>query len=366
MKVPMIDLQRQYDAIKGEIDSAMRNVLESGQYIMGKEVELFEREIDDYMGLKPGSSIGCASGSDALLLALMAIGVKEGDEVITTPFTFFATAGSIVRLGAVPVFVDIGDDYNIDVEKVMDKITDKTKAVISVSLYGNPASLLRLREICDEHGIMLIDDAAQAIGAKINNVHISHYTDISTYSFYPTKNLGAYGDGGMLIVNDKALADKVRMLRVHGAIKKYTHKIIGVNSRLDTIQAAILRVKLPNLDEWIFRRREIASEYDKRLSSVKTPIVHDTNYHVYHQYTIMSDDRDRLMENLKNNQIESQVYYPIALHLQECFSYLGYNKGDFPIAEMASEKALSIPINETMSDEEIEYVIKTINSFAGL
>ena len=363
MKVPMIDLQKQYSMIKEEIDSSIQRVLDSGHFIMGEEVKKFEEEMDLYLKVRKGSSITCASGSDALLLALMAIDVREGDEIITTPFTFFATAGSIARLGAKPVFCDIDESFNLDYRLVESKITEKTKAILTVSLYGNPSYLKELREICKKHNLILIDDAAQSIGAKIDNIPICNYADFSTYSFFPTKNLGAYGDAGMLVVNNEELEKKVRMLRVHGAKKKYIHSVIGLNSRLDTLQAAILRAKLTYLDKWIERRRQIAEIYDKNLKGVKTPQVHKNNYHVYHQYTLMCDNRDELMTYLKEKGIETQVYYPLPLHLQDCFQYLGYKKGDFSNAELTAEKALSIPINEMMKDEQVEYVIQTINSF---
>jgi dTDP-4-amino-4,6-dideoxygalactose transaminase len=364
MRVRMISLSEQYNSIRNDIDSAVQKVLSSGNFIMGEVVGLFEREMDNYFGIKEGSCITCASGSDSLLLALMAIGAKEGDEIITTPFTFFATAGAIARLGAKPVFVDIGNDYNIDASKIKEKINSRTIAVITVSLYGNPAQLMEIKRICDENGIILIDDAAQSIGAKIEGKHIANYSHISTYSFFPTKNLGAYGDAGMVVAKDDGIQRKIRMLRIHGAESKYIHSLIGINSRMDTIQAAILKAKLHYLDEWISRRREIAAKYDSELKGVKTPVVLDGHYHVYHQYTIMSAKRDELMDYLKGKGIESQVYYPLPLHLQECFSYLGYKQCDFPFSEAAADKALSIPINEMLTDEQVEYVIDAINGFS--
>jgi dTDP-4-amino-4,6-dideoxygalactose transaminase len=296
----------------------------------------------------------------------MALDIKKDDEIITTPFTFFATAGAIKRIGAKPVFVDITlDDFNIDIEKITKKITSKTKAIISVDLFGLPAKHNQIRKICDENNLYFIDDACQAIGSKINGNKIGNIADFTCFSFFPTKNLGAYGDAGMLLVKDELLAKKVKKLRVHGAYKKYHHEYLGINSRLDSLQAGILNVKLNYLDEWIKKRQENAKLYDQLLNdNIKKPnqFISDRTG-VYHQYSILLEKRDELKEYLKKKGVQTAIYYPLPLHLQEVFKDLGYLVGDFPNSEYASKHILSLPVHENLEKEEIEYICDVINEF---
>ena len=362
MEVPILDLKKQYLDLKEEIDSAIGRVLESGYFILGKEVKKFEKNIQEY--LQNGyDCIGVASGSDALLLSLMALNIKRGDEIITTPFSFFATVGCISRLSAKPVFVDINDNFNLDVNKIESKITDKTKAIIIVDLYGDPSDQLKLKEICEKHDLFLIDDACQAIGSLIDDKKIGNIADFTCFSFFSTKNLGAYGDAGLVVVKDNDMAKKIRILRKHGATAKYVHDHVGINSRLDEIQAAILNVKLKHLDSWIEKRIENAEMYSELSSFVKIPKVDDHKKHVFHQYTILADNRNELQKYLKEKGIQSVVYYPVSLHLQKCFSDLGYKEGDFPNAEYASKHVLSLPIHENLKKEQIKYVIDCIKEF---
>ncbi len=368
MEVKLLDLRKQYLAIKNEIDDAIHKVLNSGNFILGSEVKTFENNLKNYLDFD-GDVIGVASGSDALLLSLMAIGVEEGDEVITTPFTFFATAGAVARLNAKPVFVDISlDDFNIDVSKIEEKISTHTKAIITVDLFGNPSNLTKLRELCDKYNIFLIDDACQAIGSEIEGKKVGNFADFTCFSFFPTKNLGAYGDGGAVLVKNPKLAQKVRELRVHGSYKKYYYEYVGLNSRLDEIQAAILNVKLNYLDDWISKRIQNANEYNNaflEISQISVPLVKSNIKHVFHQYSILVERRDELKTFLKNNGVQTSIYYPLPLHLQKAFSYLGYKEGDFPNSEYASEHILSLPVHENLTREEINFVISTIKLFYG-
>jgi dTDP-4-amino-4,6-dideoxygalactose transaminase len=361
MEIKSLDLKKQYNSIKEEIDKAIFDCINSSSFILGDGVKNFEKQLGDYISVKFNKVIGCANGSDALLLSLMAIGVGIGDEVITTPFTFFATAGSIARLGAKPVFVDIKEDFNINEDLIENKITSKTKAIISVDLYGLPCNQIKIKEICSKNKIFYISDSAQSIGSFIDNKKIGTIADFTTFSFFPTKNLGCYGDGGCVISLNDAHADKIRKLRVHGASKKYHHEFVGINSRLDALQTGILSVKLKYLDKWIKRKKEIALIYYKGLKNVKLP--KSNKGHVYHQYTIISEKRDKLQKFLQEKGVMTTIYYPLPLHLQECFKDLGYKKGDFPISEEFADKVLSLPIHESLTDEEVEYVIKKVNEF---
>ena len=365
MKVPLLDLSRQYKVIKTEVNEAIQKVLDHGMFIMGPEVKELESELAAYCDTKHG--IGVASGTDALLLSLRALGVGPGHEVITSTFTFFATAGVISRLGAKPVFVDIDPKtFNIDVEQVSAAITDKTKAVIPVHLYGQIAEMDEICQIAEKRGIPIVEDAAQAIGAKYKNRKAGSFGKTACYSFFPSKNLGAYGDGGLITTNDDSLADLLKKLRVHGAKPKYFHSTVGYNSRLDTIQAAALMVKLKHLPSWHEARRDKAARYDQMLSDVeqvRTPYVRDYNYHIYHQYTLIVENRDELKNFLKGREIGLDTYYPLPLHLQECYNDLGYKKGDLPVAEELAEKVISLPIFPELADDEQQFVIDAIKEF---
>jgi len=361
MNVAFLDLKRQYSSIKEELDQAVFSVLSHAKFIMGPEVKAFEDKVAEYCGTK--FAIGVASGTDALLLSLRACGVGPGDEVITTGFSFFATAGVITRLGAVPVYVDIDPDtYNMAPEQIEKKITAKTKAIMPVHLYGQCADMDPITAIAKKHNLKVVEDAAQAIGSKYKEKKAGSLSDFGCFSFFPSKNLGAAGDGGMVVTNDPKMADMIRMLRIHGAKPKYYHSIVGYNSRLDTIQAAILSVKLRYLDGWTEKRREHAEVYNKAFKglNVITPKEEESNYHIYHQYTIAVKNRERLREVLKENQIGHDVYYPVPLHLQECYKFLGYKEGDLPVTETKAKEIISIPIYPELTAEEQNFVIETI------
>lgn len=361
MQVPFLDLKRQYSAIKEEIDQAVFNVLSHTRFIMGPEVKTLEEQVAKYCGAK--FAMGVASGTDALLLSLRACGVGLGDEVITTGFSFFATAGVMTRLGAIPVFVDIDPNtYNIDPKLIEEKITSKTKAIMPVHLYGQCADMDPIMEISNKHNLKVVEDAAQAIGAQYKGKKAGTMGHFGCFSFFPSKNLGAAGDGGMVVTDDSEMAELVRMLRVHGAKPKYYHTIVGCNSRLDTIQAAILSVKLKYLDEWTNKRREHAKVYNDAFkdTDIITPKEEVFNYHIYHQYTITVKSRDKLREILKEKQIGHDVYYPVPLHLQECYKHLGYKEGDLPVVEQKGREVISIPIYPELTPEEQNFVIQTI------
>jgi dTDP-4-amino-4,6-dideoxygalactose transaminase len=363
MNVAFLDLKRQYASIKDEVDQAVFGVLSHAKFIMGPEVKTFEEQVAQYCGAK--SAVGVASGTDALLLSLRACGVGPGDEVITTGFTFFATAGVISRLGAIPVYVDIDPDtYNIDPLQIQKKITAKTKAIMPVHLYGQCADMDPIMEVANKHKLMVVEDAAQAIGAEYKGKKAGTIGHFGCFSFFPSKNLGAAGDGGMIVTNNPKMDELLRMLRVHGAKPKYYHSLVGYNSRLDTLQAAILSVKLKYLDRWTQKRREHAEAYNRAFenSSITTPKEEDFNYHIYHQYTIAVKSRDKLREILKEKQIGHDVYYPVPLHLQECYKHLGYKEGDLPVTEQKSREVISIPIYPEMTVEEQNYVIDTVKT----
>jgi dTDP-4-amino-4,6-dideoxygalactose transaminase len=364
MKVPFLDLKRQYSAIKKEMDEAVFSVLSNTQFILGPEVKDFEEKVTAYCGTK--FAIGVASGTDALLLSLRACGVKPGDEVITTTFSFFATAGVISRLGAIPVFVDIDPaTYNIDPGQIEKKISPKTQAIMPVHLFGQCADMDPIMGLAKKHNLKVVEDAAQAIGAEYKERKAGAIGDFGCFSFFPSKNLGGAGDGGMVITNDPDMAEMVRILRVHGSKPKYYHSTIGYNSRLDTLQAAILDVKLKYLDEWSKKRREHAKVYSSAFKDLDmvTPKEKSFNYHIYNQYTIVVKNRDELRNYLKEKQIGHDTYYPIPLHLQECYRFLGYKKGDLPVSEKKAEEVVSIPIYPELTEEEQEYVISTIKEF---
>lgn len=361
MSIPMADLKAQYRALEPEIKSALLDVLEKGQFILGENVSSLETEIAEMCGAKYGISV--ASGTDAITIALAALGIGPGDEVITTPFTFVATTESIVLVGARPVYVDIDPaTYNIDPSAVEKAITPKTKALLPVHLYGQCAQMDELLAIAEKHGLAVICDGAQAIGSKYKGKPIGQLGHAATLSFFPTKNLGAYGDGGMMLTNDDAVAEKARSLRFHGMSSSYEYRHIGYCSRLDEIQAAILRVKLPYLTAWNEARRNNAAKYSKVLtgSPIIPPIELPENYHIYHQYTARCANREVVQSKLKNAGVASAVYYPSPLHVQQAYSYLGYKLGDFPEAEKASKEVFSIPVHPNLSDEQVQTVIDAL------
>ena len=391
MKVPLLDLKAQYVTIQNELEAAALKTLRDGKYILGPEVGELECALAGYTGAK--HVIGCASGSDALLLALMALNIGPGDEVITTPHTFFATVGAIARLGAKTVFVDIDPvTFNINVQGLQSKVSSRTKAIIPVHLFGQCADLDPILAL----GIPVIEDAAQAIGAKYRTKTLDHGSltidkglrssvsslqsppvgdnwrsagtlgAIGTFSFFPSKNLGGAGDGGAISTNDDALAEKLRILRVHGSKPKYYHQVLGVNSRLDTLQAAILLVKLKYLNEWHESRRRNAARYDqllKGIAGLQPPIASPDCYHIYNQYTIRTSRREALREHLGKAEIGTEIYYPVPMHLQKCFADLGYKAGDFPETERAAAESLSLPIYPELTAQQLEYVAASIKEF---
>jgi dTDP-4-amino-4,6-dideoxygalactose transaminase len=369
MNIPLINLKAQFTPLRAEMLSSLERILDSQQFVLGPEVKALEEEVARYSNVK--HAIGCASGSDALLLALMALDVKADDEVITVPFTFFATGGAIARLGARPVFVDIDPrTYTVDPNLIEAAITPRTRAIIPVHMYGLCADMDPILEISERRGIPIIEDAAQAIGAEDRGRRAGSMGRIGCYSFYPTKNLGAAGDAGMITTNDDGLDERLRALRVHGGLTEYLHKEVGINGRLDGFQAAVLRVKLPHLDDWARTRREKALRYNQLFAAanlpfqVTTPYVPEHEEHVYHVYNVrVSTDRDALMEHLGKCGVGTKVYYPVPLHLQECFRYLGYKEGDFPASEQAARETFALPVYPEITDEEQRYVVDCFKSF---
>ncbi len=364
MQVPLLDLTRQYRSIKSEIDQAVMDVLEHTKFIMGPEVLAFENDVANYCGTKYG--VGVASGTDALLIALRACGVKMGDEVITSTFSFFASAGVISRLGARPVFVDIEPQtWNLNPALLEDAISDKTKAIMPVHIFGQCADMDPILEIARKNDIFVVEDAAQAIGAKYKDRMAGSMGDFGCFSYFPSKNLGAAGDAGMIVSDFQDKQTFMKSLRDHGANPKYYHAYVGYNSRLDTIQAAILAVKLRYLEEWTEARRRNATFYNKAFESlpIKTPFERNDCKHIYNQYTIETDRRDELIEHLNKNQIGCAIYYPLPLHAQECYSYLGYKDGDYPVATRAAKSVVSIPIFPDLTADERDYVAEKISEF---
>jgi len=367
MRVPVLDLKAQYAAIRDEVMQAIGEVCEGQIFALGPAVAEFEKNIAAYC--KSKHAIGVSSGTDALLVSLMALGVKSGDEVITTPFSFFATAGCVVRVGARPVFVDVEpDSYNIDTDAIEEKITEKTRAIIPVHLFGQLARMEAIMEIAERHNLAVIEDAAQAIGASRNGTLAGNFGDCGCFSFYPTKNLGGFGDGGLVTTNSDSLAEDIRTLRDHGQKPRYFYKVIGGNFRLDGIQGAVLNVKLKYLDDWNEKRRQNAALYDDLFagSPVGTPVIDPGNVSIYHQYTVTVPERDKLQKYLADNDIGSAVFYPKPLHLQDCFKQLGYKQGDMPVAERLCNEVLSLPVYPELSRREIEYVAGTILKFYGI
>jgi dTDP-4-amino-4,6-dideoxygalactose transaminase len=369
MRVPLLDLTIQNGLLRAEIEAALGRVLDTNAFILGDEVAELEKELAAYCGVD--HAIGCASGSDALLLAMMAYDIGPGDEVITTPYSFFATVSAITRLGATPVFADIDPKtFNIDVDLVEEKITERTKAIQPVHLFGQCAEMARLENIAAEYGIPLIEDAAQAIGAEENGHRAGSMSAIGCFSFYPSKNLGGMGDGGFMTTSDDSIAEKLRALRVHGSKERYHHKWVGLNSRLDGFQGAVLRVKLPHLDEWSDRRKSNADRYRKLIQEagldefVVVPFERKGCRHIYNQFVIrVPGHRDDLRSYLTENGIGTDIYYPIPLHLQECFRFLGYKEGDLPEAERAAAESLALPIFPELTEGQQELVVNTIADY---
>ena len=387
MKVPLLDLKPQYRALKAELDSAILRVSESQHFILGPEVKALEAATAAYSGCKFG--IGLSSGTDALLIALMALDIGTGDEVITSPYTFFATAGTIARAGARPVFVDIEPGtFNIDpaeIEKFIGRCETRdgklvnratggrVRALMPVHLYGQVADMTRIMEIARRHGLSVIEDAAQAIGAEdAQGRRACSLGDIGCLSFFPTKNLGAFGDAGACVTNDEALAAKMMKLRVHGMEPKYYHELIGGNFRLDEIQAAVLNVKLPHLDSWSAARQRNASFYDAAFTRaglagrvITPPPAPRGARHIYNQYCIRTQRRDELRKHLAAHEVGAEIYYPLALHMQECFRYLGHEPGDFPESLRATKETLALPIYPELSEAQLQYVVDTVAGLLG-
>lgn len=401
MKVPLLDLKPQYQSLKKEIDEAVQRVIESQYFIMGPDVAKLEDEICQYLGCK--KAIGVSSGTDALLLALMALNIQPGDEVIVPTYSFFATAGVVARLNAVPVFLDCDPvTFNISPKKIEEKITSKTKVIIPVHLFGQSAEMDEIIAVAKKHKIKVVEDAAQAIGAQYKDgKFVGTIGDVGCFSFFPSKNLGGFGDGGIVTTNNEELSEKIRIMRVHGMEPKYYHKILGGNFRLDSLQAAVLRIKLPHLDNWSAKRRKNAATYTKyfieaglaeeegRISfnsknkillpkpiykptdnnipttNSQSPITnHPKNYHIYNQYIIRAEkNRNELWDFLKKKEIGCEVYYPVPFHRQECFAYLNCKDDDYPNANSAANDSLALPIYPELSDEQIKYVVDSIAEF---
>lgn len=367
MKINFHDLNAQYREYQSEINAAIQSVLDSGQFIMGDAVGELETALSSYLSCR--HILTCANGTDALLLALMSIGVSAGDEVITTPFTFIATAEVITLLGAKPVFVDIDETtYNINPSKIAAKMTEKTRAIIPVSLYGQPADMDEINQLSREYShqfdkkIYVIEDAAQSFGAEYKGKKSSNLSDMGCLSFFPTKPLGCYGDGGAIVINDDLLAEKIKALRVHGQTKRYYHQYIGINSRLDTLQAAILNVKLNYFDNELMMRAQIAKRYDALLSQLDVikPSIKSDRTSVYAQYSIRVSQRERVIDYLKSKQIPTAIHYPQPLHLQAAFNYLGYHQGDLPIAEKVALEIMSLPMSAFIAEEEQQQVVSAL------
>lgn len=369
MNVPLLDLTAQYRSIRLEIDEAVSEVMASQRFILGPKVTECEEKIAGYCGAK--HAVGVTSGTDALLIALMAEGIGSGDEVITTPYTFFATAGGIARVGARPVFVDIEpDSFNTNPDLIEEKITERTRAIIPVHLYGQMADMTRIMEIANRHKLIVIEDAAQALGADSEAGKAGSIGHYGCYSFFPSKNLGAAGDAGMIVTQDADRAETLRKLRMHGAQPKYYHSLIGGNFRLDALQAAIISAKLPHLDGWIEGRRKNASLYYDLLKSARlceqSRVVLPEEVcgrHTFNQYVIRVRNRDQLRARLTDRGIGTEIYYPVPLHLQECFSYLKHKRGDFPESESAADSTLALPVYPELSEEQLRYVVESIEDF---
>lgn len=391
MNIPLIDLKAQYESLADELNKVTLQVLSSANYILGKNVTEFEKEFAEYVGVKHAISVG--NGTDALVLALKAMGIGEGDEVITTPFTFFATAESISAVGAIPVFVDVRKDtFNIDTSKIEDKITKNTKAIMPVHIFGQAADMDEINEIAKKYNLLVIEDACQSIGGKYKGRNIGSLGEMACFSFFPTKNLGCAGDGGMIVTDNDDLAVIARALRTHGSGEngqkafnllnnieekvqtsegsndtiynplKYYNYLIGYNTRLDAIQAAILRVKIREIDKWNSRRREIVEQYNEAFKDwdLVIPVCDENNQHVYHMYILQSEDREGMLSKLKDKGVATGVYYPVPLHLQKVYKDLGYKEGDMPVSEYLSHRTFAIPVYPELNEEQIKYIIECV------
>jgi dTDP-4-amino-4,6-dideoxygalactose transaminase len=364
MNIQMVDVVGQYKRIKTDVDSAIHAVLDSGMFIQGKEVGEFECAMAGYLGTR--FAVGCASGTDALQIAMMALGIGQGDEVITTPFTFIATAETIAILGATPVYVDIEPGtLNIDPSKIEAAITPRTKAIIPVHLYGQPADMDAIMAVARKHGIPVIEDSAQAVGASYKGKKVCSMGEFGCISFFPSKNLGCFGDGGMIVTSDPVLAEKARVIAAHGSRTRYYHDVLGVNSRLDTLQAVILNVKLPHLEAYNTARRNAAQRYNELLEGipVKVPVVAPGVEHIFHQYTLRAPRRDALAAFLKGKGIPHAVYYPVPLHLQKAFAMSGGKAGDFPITEQAAHEVISLPMHTELTEKHVQMVTGALREF---
>ncbi len=360
MKIDFANLQFQYQKYKKEIDTNLQAVLNKSNYILGEEVSILEQELQNFTGAK--YAVTCSSGTDAILLALMTLDIQPGDEVITTPFTWISTGEMIALLGATPVYVDIEPDtYNINANLIESAITKKTKAIMPVSLYGQPAEMDLISEIAKNYNLKVIVDGAQSFGSTYKNKTDSNLGDISITSFFPSKPLGCYGDGGAVFTNDIDYANKIKLLRIHGQNKRYHHQYIGIGGRLDTIQAGILLAKLKYFKDELKDREKVAKYYTERLADIlKTPTIKSERTSAWAQYTLRTKNRDTLKANLTKNDIPTSIFYPVPLHLQECFKYLKYNENDFPISEKASNEVMSIPMNPFLTDQQLDYIILNI------
>ncbi len=363
--VPLLDLTAQYRSIQDELDEAVHSVVRSQRFVLGPEVEALESEMAAYLGV--AHAVGCASGTDALLLPLKALDAEPGSDVIVPAFTFFATAGAVWNAGFRPVFCDVDPDtFNVTAETLEAVWTERTVAVVPVHLFGQMAPMAEIRELAERRGAFVLEDAAQAVGAKSADGMAGAMGDAGAFSFFPTKNLGGFGDGGLIATNDEALADRVAKLRVHGGRQMYHHEMVGTNSRLDALQAAVLRVKLRHLDVWTAARRENACRYEGMLAgldAVRVPAVAEGAFHVYNQYTVRAERRDELRAWLGERDIGSGVYYPVPLHLQDCFSSLGGRRGDLPVSEALCEEVLSLPIFPEVGEDRQQRVAEAIRAF---
>jgi dTDP-4-amino-4,6-dideoxygalactose transaminase len=365
--IPMLDLKAQYLSLKPELDAAVLRVVESTQFINGPDVEAMEQEVAQYC--RANHCIGVSSGSDALIVALMALDIGPGDEVVTTPYTFFATAGAIVRMGAKPMFVDIDPaTFNIDAKAIASKVTPRTKAIMPVHLFGQCADMDPIMDVARRHKLAVIEDAAQAIGSEYKGRRAGSIGTVGCYSFFPSKNLGCFGDGGAVVTQDRALADKIRLLRGHGSHPKYFHKVVGGNFRLDSIHAAVLRVKLKHLDSWTLGRQQGAAYYTNALLKhglqgiIDAPKIVQSR-HIFNQYVVRCDDRENLREHLKKDKITTEVYYPQPMHLQECFAKLGHRKGEYPESERAALTSLALPMYPELLNSQRERVVRSISGY---
>ena len=361
MKIDFANLQVQYQKYKTDIDASIHSILNKSNYIMGEEVKKLEAELSIFTGAK--HAITCSNGTDALLLALMALDIQPGDEIITTPFTFISTAETISSMKAKPIFVDIeADTFNIDASLIEAAITNKTKVIMPVSLFGQPADMETIQVIADKYNLKIIVDGAQSFGATYNGKTDSNLGDISTTSFFPSKPLGCYGDGGAVFTNNDEYAEKIKMIRVHGQNKRYHYKYIGMGGRLDTIQAAILLAKLPHYKKELEERERVAKNYSNTLTGNLTlPIIKSNRTSVWAQYTVKVNNRDEVKKKLQDAGIPTAIYYPVPLHLQECLKYLNYKKADFPVAEKSSNCVLSLPMNAYLTDDDIKFITNTLN-----